>query len=92
MGKLIEFLKRLKSEVLRGREATKEIERIEKKREEMMNKWRGQIIRYRARNLPKPGSQASRQDISKFFKGKSRQASWYRKQIKRKIAPEEEET
>jgi len=39
-------------------------------------------MRYRARNLPKPGSQASHQDISRFFKGKGRQAPWYRKQIK----------
>jgi len=47
-------------------------------------------MRYRLRNLPKPGSQASRQDISKFFKGKGRQAPWYRKQIKKKVSPEEE--
>jgi len=49
-------------------------------------------MRYRLRNLPKPGSQASRQDLSKFFKGKGRQAPWYRKQIKQKIKPEEETT
>ena len=49
------------------------------------------IIRYRVRHLPKPGSKASRQDLSKFFKGKGKYAPWYRKQIKRKVKIEEDE-
>jgi len=82
MGRLIEFLKRLKSKVLRGRE---EAERIEKRRAG----WHREIVRYKAMNLPKPGSQAARKDLSRFFKGKGKKASWYRKQIKRKVKVEE---
>jgi hypothetical protein len=47
------------------------------------------VIRYRASHLPKPEIKASHQDISRFFKGKSKFAPWYRRQIKRKVQPEE---
>jgi len=49
------------------------------------------VTRYRMRHLSKPGSKASRQDLSKFFKGKGKFAPWYRKQIKKKVKVEENE-
>ena len=39
---------------------------------------------------PFPKKRATHQDLSKFFKGKGKLASWYRKTIKRKVSPEEE--
>jgi hypothetical protein len=40
--------------------------------------------------LPKAGQKATRQDVSKFMKH-GHQAPWYRKSVKAKIQPEEEE-
>ena len=40
--------------------------------------------------VPKAGRQASRQDIGKFMKH-GHQASWYRKSVKAKVQPEDED-
>lgn len=45
--------------------------------------------RHTRRYIPKPGRQATRQDISRFMKH-GRQASWYRKSVKAKKRPEDE--
>jgi len=55
------------------------------------SRYKKDIIRYRVRHLPKPGSKAYHKDLSKFFKGKGKYAPWYRKQIKRKVKVEEDE-
>lgn len=41
-------------------------------------------------SIPKAGNRASRQNVSKFMKH-GRQAPWYRKSVKARIQPEEEE-
>jgi len=41
------------------------------------------------RYVPKPGRQATRQDISRFMKH-GRQTPWYRKSVKAKKKPEDD--
>ena len=48
------------------------------------------VPRVRATYVPKPGQKATRQDMGKFMKH-GRQAPWYRKSVKAKKRPEEED-